>query len=179
LEDVRKEVGKDACRYFFLQRSHNAQLDFDLDLAKAQSADNPVYYIQYAHARICSIFRKAAESGFAVPLPEKVNLAELNLPEEGRIARYLLSLPDVIEECAETLEPHKISFYLLELARLFQSYYSQGNKDERYKVISENRSRVEAKLYLLKNIQFVIQNCLIILGISAPEEMARSEESDV
>lgn len=179
LEDVRKEVGKDACRYFFLMRSHNAQLDFDLDLAKAQSSDNPVFYIQYAHARISSIFRKAAEAGYKVPSANEVDLSILDLPEEGRLARFMLSLPDVIDECQETLEPHKLSFYLLELARMFQSYYSQGKKDDRYKVISDDKERTLAKLYLLKNLQLVIQNCLKILGISAPEEMARSEEADV
>ena len=179
LEDVRNEVGRDACRYFFLMRSHNAQLDFDLDLAKKETPDNPVFYIQYAHARICSIFRKAQEAGFIPPSHEIVDLSKLDLPEEMKLSRMILSLPNIISECAEELEPHKLSFYLLELSRMFQSYYSQGKRDERYRVISADANRTLAKLYLLKNIQIVIQNSLRILGISAPSEMKRTEEADV
>lgn len=176
LEDVRREVGRDACRYFFLMRSHNAQLDFDLDLAKRQSADNPVYYIQYAHARICSIFRKAAEQGLAAATPEQADLAKLDLPEETKLARMLLTLPATIEECALELEPHKLAFYLLELSRLFQSYYSRGRADERYRVLGAETGRAAAKLYLLKNVRHVLQSGLNILGISAPEAMAREED---
>lgn len=175
LEDVRNEVGRDACRYFFLMRSHNAQLDFDLDLAKKETPDNPVFYIQYAHARISSIFRKAGEMGYDIPDSSDVDITKLELPEEMKIARYIGSMPKVIAECAGTLEPHKISFYLLELARMFQSYYSQGKKDERYRVLQDDRLLRDAKLYLLKNIQIVIQNSLRILGISAPESMERQE----
>lgn len=179
LENVRDEVGRDACRYFFLMRSHNAQLDFDLDLAKKETPDNPVFYIQYAHARICSIFRKAEEAGFTLPSNEGVDLSKLDLPEEIKLSRMASSLPNIISECAEELEPHKLSFYLLELSRMFQSYYSQGKRDERYRVISTDAERTLAKLYLLKNIQVVIQNSLRILGISAPSEMKRMEEADV
>ncbi|OQA59696.1 MAG: Arginine--tRNA ligase [bacterium ADurb.Bin270] len=179
LENVRDEVGRDACRYFFLMRSHNAQLDFDLDLAKKETPDNPVFYIQYAHARICSIFRKAEEAGFTLPSNEEVDLSKLDLPEEIKLSRMASSLPNIISECAEELEPHKLSFYLLELSRMFQSYYSQGKRDERYRVISTDAERTLAKLYLLKNIQVVIQNSLRILGISAPSEMKRMEEADV
>ncbi|HPQ80676.1 MAG TPA: arginine--tRNA ligase [bacterium] len=180
LEDVRNEVGRDACRYFFLMRSHNAQLDFDLDLAKKHSADNPVYYIQYAHARIASIFRKAAEAGMVPPGPKEVDLGLLDLPEEPKLARLLCELPSVVSNCAEELEPHKLAFYLLEVARMFQAYYSRGRKDDRYRVISDDRRRCEAKLFLLKNVQIVLQNALRILGISAPERMEREiEESNV
>lgn len=179
LEDVRKEVGRDACRYFFLMRSHNAQLDFDLDLAKKETPDNPVFYIQYAHARICSIFKKAKENGLEVPGPGDVDVLLLDLPEELKLARMALSLPQTIAECAEELEPHKLAFYLLELARMFQSYYSQGKRDGRYMVISEDRARTLAKLYLLKNIQIVLQNSLRILGISTPTGMTRQEDMDV
>lgn len=179
LEDVRREVGRDACRYFFLMRSHNAQLDFDLDLAKRESPDNPVFYIQYAHARICSVFRKAENGGFPTPSPEEVDLSRLNLPEEMKMARMLATMPRIIAECVETLEPHKLSFYLLELARMFQSYYSQGKRDERYRILSQDAATTAAKLYLLKNIQIVLQNSLGILGISAPTEMAKQEGVDV
>jgi len=178
LEDVRKEVGKDACRYFFLMRSHNAQLDFDLDLAKKETPDNPVFYIQYAHARICSIFRKAEERDLNMTGKGEVDISLLVLPEEMKLARMLSTMPHVISECAEALEPHKLSFYLLELARMFQSYYSRGRRDKRYQVLTQERPEALAKLYLLKNIQIVLQNSLRILGISAPTEMAR-EETDV
>jgi arginyl-tRNA synthetase len=180
LEDVRREVGKDACRYFFLMRSHNAQLDFDLDLAREESPDNPVYYIQYAHARIASIFRKAAEAGQGAADAQSADLSHLDLPEEPKIARMLTLFPRVIAECAEELEPHKLAFYLLELARMFQSYYSKGRSDGRYRVLSEDRTRAAAKLYLLKNVQIVLHNALRILGISAPERMERVDgETDV
>ncbi len=178
LEDVREEVGRDACRYFFLMRSHNAQLDFDLDLAKQETADNPVYYIQYAHARIASIFRKAAERGLEPADPASVDPSKLNLPEEARLARMLGSFPGVVEECAEALEPHKLAFYLLELARMFQSYYSKGRADDRYRVLADDGAVAAAKLYLLKNVQIVLQNALRILGISAPDRMSREEELD-
>jgi arginyl-tRNA synthetase len=173
LEDVRNEVGKDVCRYFFLMRSHNAQLDFDLELAKKETPDNPVFYIQYAHARISSVFRKAAELGYVLKDGERPDVSRLVLPEEMRIAGYLGLLPSVITECAKELEPHKLAFYLLELARIFQSYYSQGKKDERYRVLQDDRELAISKLYLLKNIQIVIRNSLKILGISAPETMER------
>jgi len=178
LEDVRGEVGRDACRYFFLMRSHNAQLDFDLDLAKRETADNPVYYIQYAHARIASIFRKAAEKGLSAADPAGVDLKKLCLPEEPKLARMCQALPGVVEECTKALEPHKLAFYLLELARMFQSYYSKGRADDRYRVIAGDGPTSAAKLYLLKNVQIVLQNALRILGISAPESMAREEEFD-
>jgi len=178
LEDVRKEVGRDACRYFFLMRSHNAQLDFDLDLARRQSPDNPVYYIQYAHARIESIFRKASEQGISPPAASEVDLSLLDLPEESRLARLLSEMPKVVEECAAELEPHHLAFYLLEVARMFQAYYSRGRKDPCYMVICEDRGRCQAKLFLLKNVQIVLQNALRILGISAPEVMERKDEGD-
>jgi len=178
LEDVRDEVGRDVCRYFFLMRSHNAQLDFDIDLAKKESAENPVYYIQYAHARIASIFRKAEEMGLEAADPKGVDMALLSLPEEPRLARFASALPGVVEECALALEPHKLAFYLLELARMFQSYYSKGRTDERYRVLADDREVAAAKLYLLKNVQIVLQNALRILGISAPQRMDREEEMD-
>jgi arginyl-tRNA synthetase len=175
LEDVRNEVGKDVCRYFFLMRSHNAQLDFDLELARKTTPENPVFYIQYAHARIASVFRKAAEQSVSMPT-EKTNVQLLELPEEKSLARLLSSYPRVVRECATTLEPHKLSYYLLELTRVFQSYYSKGKDDPRYRILSDDVGRTQAKLYLLKNVQIVIQNALKILGISAPSEMSREDE---
>lgn len=178
LEDVRRDVGRDVCRYFFLMRSHNAQLDFDLDLAKKETPDNPVFYIQYAHARIASIFRKASERGIVLDTKADVDLAPLALPEESAIARKLLEFPEIVRAAAEFLEPHRLSYYLLDLARQFQSYYSQGRNDARYMVVSDDRKSALAKLYLLNNVMVVLQNGLRMLGISAPESMVREEEVD-
>lgn len=175
LEDVRKYVGRDVCRYFFLMRSHNAQLDFDLELAKKETPENPVFYIQYAHARIASIFRKALEAGVKFDA-KKTDISELDLPEELELAKKLGEYPHVIHDCVSTLEPHRLAFYLLELSKMFQSYYSRGRSDPRYRVIGNEPKKTAAKLYLLKNCQIVLQNALKVLGISAPEEMVREEE---
>lgn len=175
LEDVRREVGRDVCRYFFLMRSHNSQLDFDLELAKKETPENPVFYIQYAHARIASVFRKASEAGASMNF-KSVDLTALDLPEELTIARLLGAYPHVIADCVETLEPHRLSFYLMELSKAFQGYYSRGRTDARYRIISDNPTKTTAKLYLLKNCQIVLQNALRILGVSAPDEMVREED---
>lgn len=177
LEDVRKEVGRDVCRYFFLMRSHNAQLDFDLELAKKQTPENPVFYIQYAHARIASVFKKAALAGIELDA-KSVKIEALDLPEEVVLARMLGQYPYVIAECVSTLEPHRLAFYLLELSKVFQAYYSKGRTDKRYRIVSEDGVRTNAKLYLLKNLKIVLQNALKVLGISAPEEMTREGEED-
>ena len=178
LKDVRKQVGRDVCRYFFLMRSHNAQLDFDLELAMKETPDNPVFYIQYAHARICSIFKKAQERGLTASSPNDVDLDQLDLAEEHKLARMLTDYPKVVGECAATLEPHKLAFYLIELSRMFQSYYSKGNRDDSYRIVTDNERRSAAKLYLLKNIKIVLINALGILGISAPTEMSRQDDEE-
>ncbi|MFH1652529.1 MAG: arginine--tRNA ligase [Pseudomonadota bacterium] len=172
---VLDEVGSDACRYFFLMRSHNAKLDFDMELAKRQAPDNPVYYIQYAHARICSVFSKALEKGVELK-SKKVDITRLDLPEELRLAKFLLEYPSVIESAARELEPHHLTFYLYELAQNFQGYYSKGKDDPRYRILQEDPDITNAKLYLLKNIQIVILNGLTLLGISAPQRMSKDEE---
>lgn len=178
LRDVLDDVGKDVCRYFFLMRPHNAQLDFDLKLAKKETAENPVFYIQYAHARIASVFRKALEKEIN-PDFKSVNQKLLNLPEEVAIAKMLGDYPSVILKSAENLEPHRLAFYLLDLAKLFQSYYSKGSGDKRYMIISDDEKITMAKLYLLKSCQIVLQNALSVLGISAPEKMLKEEVQNV
>lgn len=174
LKSLTHDVGRDVCRYFFLMRSHNAQLDFDLELALKQSPENPVYYIQYAHARIASVFAKATEAGITFN-PDRVDFSLLDLEEEGRMAMFLGEFPAVIADSALSLEPHKLSFYLLELARLFQSYYTKAKQDARYRVIDGGDRRIQSKLYLLKNIQIVLKNGLNILGIGAPDRMEEKE----
>lgn len=171
------EVGKDVCRYFFLMRSHNAQLDFDLELALKDTPENPVYYIQYAHARIVSVFKKAAESGMNLDT-KNVDLSHLGLPEEVHIAKFLFEFPKVIAECATTFEPHKLTYYLLELAKIFQSYYTCAKQDARYKMVTDDSIRTNTKLYLLKATQIVLKRGLEILGISVPEKMTREERDE-
>ncbi|MDY7032824.1 MAG: arginine--tRNA ligase [Thermodesulfobacteriota bacterium] len=165
LKEVLQEVGKDAARYFFLMRSADSPLDFDLELAKRESTENPVYYVQYAHARISSILRLAQERGFYVPVFEEVQIDLLGLPEEIRLIKQLLKYPDVVEGSAVALEPHRITVYLNELAGCFHSYYNKN------RVISDDLSMTLARLYLVRIIRTVIGNALGLLGVNAPEKM--------
>ncbi len=177
LGEVLEEVGRDATRFFFMMRSHNATLEFDLDLAKRQSAENPVYYIQYAHARMCSIFAKAQEGGYDPPEKiTKVDLAPLDLPEEMELIKSLATFSDLLASAAEQREPHRIAFYLLDLARIFQNYYTRAKTDSRYKVISAKRDTTLAKLFLLKTLREVFRAGLKILGVGAPERMVKDED---
>jgi len=176
LTEVVEEVGPDAARFFFLMRSANAQLDFDLDLAKKQSPDNPVYYIQYAYARMASIFRKAKEAGIVkeslVKFSETMSLEGLDLPEELELIDRLSAYPEVLKEASDNFEPHRIAFYLLDLAKAFQTYYSRAKGDERYKVISKDLQRTESKLLLIQALQNIFQCGFEIVGVSAPEYMS-------
>jgi arginyl-tRNA synthetase len=165
LRDVVDEVGRDAARFFFLMRRPDSQLDFDLELAKRQSSENPVYYVQYAHARICSIFREALKKGVSLPRCEDVDLLVLGLPEELDLLKGLAAYPEVIEGSALSLEPHRIPFYLMELASLFHSYYNK------HRVITSDVEITRARLLLVHAIRGVIRSALGILGISAPEKM--------
>ena len=165
LREVLEEVGKDAARYNFLMRRSDSHLDFDLEIAKKQSNENPVYYVQYAHARICSILRMAQERGIALPVYADIDPALLNEPEEKTLIKLIVRYPETIYGAAKTLEPHRITFYLNELAGIFHSYYNKN------KVISENDRLTAARLFLVKAISIVIQNALKILGVNAPEKM--------
>jgi arginyl-tRNA synthetase len=165
LREVLDEVGRDAARYNFLMRRSDSHLDFDLELAKKQSSENPVYYVQYAHARICSILKMAQERGIAIPVYTDTDLSVLNEPEEKTMIKMLVSYPETINGAAKSLEPHRIPFYLNELAGVFHSYYNKN------KVISENDGLTAARLFLIMEIKIVLQNALKILGVSAPEKM--------
>lgn len=164
LREVLDEVGSDAARFFFLTKRSDSHLDFDLDLAKKQSSDNPVYYVQYAHARIASIFRIAQEKGIAADYTN-ADLNILNLPEEIALMKKLSDFPDVLSEAAQALEPHRITFYLMELAELFHSYYHDN------KVLTEDAEVKKARLFLVEAIRLVISNGLTILGVSSPVRM--------
>ena len=166
LREVLDEVGKDAARYNFLMRRSDSHLDFDLEIAKKQSNENPVYYVQYAHARICSIIRMALqEHGIVLPVYKDINPALLNEPEEMTLIKLMARYPEVIEGSAKSLEPHRLTFYLNELAGVFHSYYNKN------KVISDNKELTAARLFLIKAISIVLENALKILGVNAPDKM--------
>ena len=165
LTDVVNEVGVDAARYYFLMRSSDTHLDFDLELAKKETPDNPVFYIQYAHARICSIFRTAEEKGVAWNRSDEVNLAPLVDEEEFAIIRAILAFPEVVEKSARAMEVHRISHYLLDMVSRFHGYYS------RHRVVSDDKALTLARLFLLDAIRITIRNGFELMGISAPEKM--------
>jgi len=165
LREVIDEVGSDACRFFFLMRRADSQLDFDLELAKKQSNENPVYYVQYAHARVRSIQRNARDAGVTLPTAAAVDFALLTEPEELALAKLMQRYPAVIEQAARGCEPHRIVYYLQELATLFHSYYN------RHKVLVEEVAVAQARLCLVECVRRVIANALGILGISAPDTM--------
>jgi len=165
LREVIDEVGRDACRFIFLTRRSDSQLDFDLALAKQQSNDNPVYYVQYAHARVCSINRNAAEQGIDLPAPGKVAWGGLGLTEELDLAKQLAAYPEVVDAAARHFEPHRITFFLQSLAAQFHSYYN------RCRVLSEPVELARPRLALMNCARIVLKNGLGILGVSAPERM--------
>lgn len=165
LREVVDEVGRDAARYNFLMRRSDSHLDFDLELAKKQSNENPVYYVQYAHARICSILRMAAEKGYPVPGYDGVKLQRLTLPEELDLIKAITRFPEVVAGAAESLEPHRLTFYLNDVAALLHSYYNK------HKVLSEDEEMSGARLFLVQSVQIVLQNALILLGVSTPDHM--------
>jgi arginyl-tRNA synthetase len=166
LRDVVQDVGADAARYIFLTRKTDSHLDFDLDIAKEQSRENPVYYVQYAHARISSVFREAESRGLAIPTREAVTIDLLDLEEEQNIIKALAKYPELIEEAALAYEPHRLTFYLQDLAGLLHNYYFK------HRIIdAEDSSRTGARLFLMKQVKTVIQSALKILGVTAPERM--------
>jgi len=165
LKDVIKEVGVDACRYFFLLRRADSPLDFDLELAKKEGTENPVYYVQYVHARVTSIFKKAAEKEVEIPTFDNVDIALLRLPEERLLAKRVAIFPEFVEGMALALEPHRLTSYLQDLAGIFHSYYNK------HRIISDDREMTKARFLLVKVIQGVVRSALGLLGIAAPAEM--------
>jgi arginyl-tRNA synthetase len=167
LEEVLQEVGRDAARFFFLMRKSDSHLDFDLDLAKRQSSDNPVFYVQYAHARVASIFEQARRSGRegSIPGDRPVRLERLELAEEIELIRKLVQFNDVLEDSVRELEPHRLVFYLLDVSGEFHRYYN------RFRVLSDDKGLSEARLLLIENIQKTIRRGLEILGVAAPVRM--------
>ncbi|ROQ92212.1 arginine--tRNA ligase [Desulfosoma caldarium] len=165
LREVVDEVGKDAARFLFLMRRSDSPLDFDLETAKKHSNENPVYYVQYAHARLCSVFDVAKERGVPTSWPTPPNLQRLTEPAEWELMKQLGEFPHVLEMAARNLEPHRIPYYLLELVAAFHSYYNHN------RIIGEDQELTQARLYLADAVRMVLRNGLAVLGVSAPEKM--------
>jgi arginyl-tRNA synthetase len=173
LAEVLSEVGVDAARFFFLMRSYDSHLDFDLDLAKEESSENPVYYVQYAHARISNIFVTAGVKGFSENPPENPDLSLLKLDEELRIMKKCLAFPGLVSDCSASLAPHHITHYLGDLAGLFHRYYNAN------RVVSEEKGLTNARLAMISRVRTVIKNGLDILGVTAPKRMDRATDLPV
>ena len=165
LKELVDEVGVDAVRFVFLSKDHTSPLDFDIDLVKRKDSENPVYYVQYAHARICSIFRKAAEARIDLAEDPGPCLEKLVLDEEIALIRNMSEFPSLIEEIASALQPHRLTYYLIELAGSFHRYYNK------HRVISNDRALSQARLCLSLGVKILIKNGLNLLGLSAPEKM--------
>ena len=166
LRELREEVGSDAARFFYVQRKSEQHMDFDLDLAKSQSNENPVYYIQYAHARICRVMAQAEEKGYSYDMQHGLaNLGLLESEQETHLATEIAKYPEIIARAAQVYEPHQIAYYLKDLAHGLHSYYNASQ------FIVEDDNLRQARLTLIKAVQQVLQNGLAILGVSAPEKM--------
>ncbi len=165
LKDVIQEVGVDACRFFFMLRRAESPLDFDLELAKKEGTENPVYYVQYVHARVSSIFKKAAANEVEIPTFDNVDIALLSLPEERLLAKRVAIFPEFVEGMALALEPHRVTSYLQDMAGIFHSYYNK------HRIISDDKEMTKSRILLIKVIQGVVRSALGLLGIAAPTEM--------
>ena len=165
VDELFDEVGPDVIRFFFLMRKADSQLEFDLDLATKESNENPVFYIQYANARLRSIQKKAGEKNITRVSLEDVSLEKLSLPEEMNMLKALASFPELIENAALDLSPHRIIFFLMDLAGQFHSYYNS------HLVISDDKELTQARLWLAESLRIVFHNGLRMVGLSAPESM--------
>ncbi len=163
MRELLEEVGVDAARYFFLMRKLDTPMDFDIDLAKKQSDENPVFYVQYAHARVCSVLVYAEEQG--APLAETYEAALLANAEELALLKKLSEFPEVVSKAAEVLEPHRLTIYLHELASTFHQFYHH------HRVVTEDKTLTQARLHLVEAVRIVLRNALRLLNVSAPEKM--------
>ena len=167
LADVVKEVGADAARFMFLSRKSDTSLDFDLELAKQRSLDNPVYYVQYAHARICAVLRRAEERGITLPAAATDELlAALDTPEDMALLRKMAGFEDMVATAAQALAVHHVSHYLMDLAGMLHSYYAKHQV-----LLADDTARTLSRLALLRAVSQVLRNGLDLLGVSAPEAM--------
>jgi arginyl-tRNA synthetase len=171
IRELMDEVGVDAMRFVFRTKHHNSPLDFDIDLVNRQDSENPVYYVQYAHARICSIFRKSEQAGIVLPDSPEGLLELLVLDEERALVRLLNEFPGLVREIAMTLEPHRLTYYLTLVAAGFHRYFNLGNKKGEHRIITDNQGLTYARLFLIDAVRIVIANGLRLLGIDAPTRM--------
>jgi arginyl-tRNA synthetase len=170
MDQLMDEVGADVAKFFFLMRRPNSHLDFDLDLARDTSSENPVYYVKYAHARICSIIDRARESGFDVPEPTKAGLSGLEDPAAWSLAGHVIRLPRMITAAAVNREPHRLTNYVLELSRAFHQFYTEC------KVVDEDeRARSESRLMICQLARKAIADVLAIIGVEAPQRLPDKE----
>ncbi len=165
LRQVLDDVGVDATRFIFLTRKCDSHLDFDLDIARKQSQENPVYYVQYAHARLCSVFATARERGVEILPHSKIDLTLLKDPEEIRLMKFLVRFPEVVTASAVNLEPHRVSYFLTELAGMLHKYYTK------HRFIGDDPELTQARLLLADVTRTVLKNGLTLLGVDAPEKM--------
>ena len=165
LSSLLEDVGADAARFFFLMQSLESHLDFDLELAKKEAQENPVYYVQYAHARICSIIREAQDRGISIPEPASVKLDLIEHPDEFSLIRKLAELPDEIADAAERYEPHRMTRYAREVAAAFHVFYTNC------RVLGDDSDLTAARLALVCATQVVLRTVLDIIGVSGPEKM--------
>jgi len=165
LREVLDDVGRDAARFTFLTRRCDSHLDFDLDLAKSQSQENPVYYVQYAHARLSSVFRKAKDEGISLAEPSHIDVSLLSTPEEINLLKQLDLFPRLVADSALALEPYRISYYLTELAGRLHAYYN------RHRFVSSDPDLTQARLLLAEVTRKVLSKGLGLLGVSAPERL--------
>ena len=165
VDELLDEVGVDPVRFFFMMRKADSQLEFDLELATKQSQENPVYYVQYGHARLCAILRQATEKGFAEPEFDLADSLLLKEPEELKLLKAMSTFPATIEGSALELAPHKIIFYLMELAGQLHSYYNK------HKVLTDDIPLSRARLCMIRALQVVLKNGLDMVGLSAPTRM--------
>jgi arginyl-tRNA synthetase len=162
VQEVVEEIGSDAFRFMLLTRSADSAMELDLTLATKQSNENPVFYVQYGHARIASIFRKAQEEGATM---ESGNVALLTHPSELELIRQMLRLQETVAHAAETLSPHQLTYYAQDLATAFHAFYRDC------RVVSEDAALTAARLKLVKAAQITLANTLRLMGMSAPERM--------
>jgi arginyl-tRNA synthetase len=165
VDELLDEVGSDVVRFFFLTRRADSHLEFDIELAKKESSENPVFYVQYAHARVHSLFRQAAEAGVHIRPAADSHLALLTAPEEVAVVKLLAQYTDAVEEAAAVLEPHRVIFYLIELASEFHRFYNH------HRILTGEAQRTAARLFLVKAVGTVIAHGLTLLGVRAPETM--------
>ena len=165
LRELVDDVGVDAVRFVFLSKDHTSPIDFDMDLVKKKDKENPVYYVQYAHARVCSLFGKAGKENIHLPEHPGPVLQRLVLDEEIALIRKIAEFPSLIEEIVRDLGPHRLTYYLVELASSFHSYYN------RHRIVTDDRALSQARLFLSLGVKAVVKNGLNCLGVSAPEVM--------